>query len=194
MLSRSEKGASSEKSVVVDKEEMVRQLLKRSQSMENDRLAIITFNKNNSERDSNNKIRWSKITTLKGGRERMLTFTQAEDNISLIALIQSEHRMTLCNSGPTPVNITTSISKKYRVVFVGNQLVTLCRDFKGGIGREYLWSSDEKMAMMPPSVDWKSEEKKKNDPRRDVIDPHTCLLYTSPSPRDATLSRMPSSA
>jgi len=23
---------------------------------------------------------------------------------------------------------------------------------------------------------------------------HTCLLYTSPSPRDATLSRMPSSA
>ena len=25
-------------------------------------------------------------------------------------------------------------------------------------------------------------------------DPKTCLLYTSPSPRDATLSRMPSSA
>ena len=25
-------------------------------------------------------------------------------------------------------------------------------------------------------------------------DPATCLLYTSPSPRDATLSRMPSSA
>ena len=24
--------------------------------------------------------------------------------------------------------------------------------------------------------------------------PHTCLLYTSPSPRDATLSRMPASA
>ena len=27
-----------------------------------------------------------------------------------------------------------------------------------------------------------------------LIDCHTCLLYTSPSPRDATLSRMPSSA
>ena len=26
------------------------------------------------------------------------------------------------------------------------------------------------------------------------IEPITCLLYTSPSPRDATLSRMPSSA
>ena len=29
-------------------------------------------------------------------------------------------------------------------------------------------------------------------PRRDI--PEGCLLYTSPSPRDATLSRMPSSA
>ena len=28
----------------------------------------------------------------------------------------------------------------------------------------------------------------------DVIGNITCLLYTSPSPRDATLSRMPSSA
>ena len=27
-----------------------------------------------------------------------------------------------------------------------------------------------------------------------IDDLHTCLLYTSPSPRDATLSRMPSSA
>ena len=26
------------------------------------------------------------------------------------------------------------------------------------------------------------------------LDPYICLLYTSPSPRDATLSRMPSSA
>ena len=28
----------------------------------------------------------------------------------------------------------------------------------------------------------------------DTIDTNACLLYTSPSPRDATLSRMPSSA
>ena len=30
--------------------------------------------------------------------------------------------------------------------------------------------------------------------RADVILLNTCLLYTSPSPRDATLARMPSSA
>ena len=27
-----------------------------------------------------------------------------------------------------------------------------------------------------------------------MLDPHICLLYTSPSPRDRTRSRMPSSA
>ena len=33
-----------------------------------------------------------------------------------------------------------------------------------------------------------------NNPRRRLEASGTCLLYTSPSPRDATLSRMPSSA
>ena len=32
------------------------------------------------------------------------------------------------------------------------------------------------------------------DPLREPVGTITCLLYTSPSPRDATLSRMPSSA
>ena len=31
-------------------------------------------------------------------------------------------------------------------------------------------------------------------PVYDTSGPYSCLLYTSPSPRDATLSRMPSSA
>ena len=34
----------------------------------------------------------------------------------------------------------------------------------------------------------------KNNPNPLPIEEWTCLLYTSPSPRDATLSRMPSSA
>ena len=37
-----------------------------------------------------------------------------------------------------------------------------------------------------------------NDPKKNPLDPETkigyCLLYTSPSPRDGLLSRMPSSA
>ena len=31
-------------------------------------------------------------------------------------------------------------------------------------------------------------------PERKIVNIYNCLLYTSPSPRDATLSRMPSSA
>ena len=38
------------------------------------------------------------------------------------------------------------------------------------------------------SIDRRSAHKAADDPR------HTCLLYTSPSPRDRTRSRMPSSA
>ena len=38
------------------------------------------------------------------------------------------------------------------------------------------------------------EEGKGNIKRIIVTHTHNCLLYTSPSPRDATLSRMPSSA
>ena len=37
-------------------------------------------------------------------------------------------------------------------------------------------------------------EKTLNPDEADMILLNTCLLYTSPSPRDATLSRMPSSA
>ena len=34
----------------------------------------------------------------------------------------------------------------------------------------------------------------KNLHTEEIVDPYNCLLYTSPSPRDATLARMPSSA
>ena len=35
---------------------------------------------------------------------------------------------------------------------------------------------------------------KNNTPKYLIIEFNSCLLYTSPSPRDSTLSRMPSSA
>ena len=45
-------------------------------------------------------------------------------------------------------------------------------------------------------ADWKAKGIPESDIRKDVrvIMPSLCLLYTSPSPRDAQLSRMPSSA
>ena len=43
-----------------------------------------------------------------------------------------------------------------------------------------------------PHIDKKSREQFESRTHKRLID--ICLLYTSPSPRDATLSRMPSSA
>ena len=49
--------------------------------------------------------------------------------------------------------------------------------------------------------DWKAlklsakrDSRNISDVLRDAVTSKICLLYTSPSPRDATLSRMPSSA
>ena len=43
-----------------------------------------------------------------------------------------------------------------------------------------------------PKAEAKKEEPKKEEPKKEQ--PKACLLYTSPSPRDQCLSRMPSSA
>ena len=158
-------------------EEKLSLLARKSREMEKERAAIIEFNRVNSSRDCDNMLRWSYTTVLKSGTQRTMTFTKADDNMSLTWLIQSEHKDSLCQSGPEIVNITANIFKKYGVVIVNNELVTLCRDYKGGIGKEYLWSSDEDMANRPPSADWKNASKKANDPRRKFIDPQTMELW-----------------
>ena len=58
------------------------------------------------------------------------------------------------------------------------------------IPKTHIWDQamvDEILEAMPPS-DWPSFV------TQQTIYPNTCLLYTSPSPRDGLLSRMPSSA
>ena len=45
--------------------------------------------------------------------------------------------------------------------------------------------------MIDGILEWRNAWENSPD---EVACPYTCLLYTSPSPRDATLSRMPSSA
>ena len=52
-------------------------------------------------------------------------------------------------------------------------------------------------AAVQKNIDWQSANTSVHfDPETgvSVVRLHGCLLYTSPSPRDATLSRMPSSA
>ena len=52
------------------------------------------------------------------------------------------------------------------------------------------WQQTEKIGPMSVMTDYSY----KKDGTLDSFATITCLLYTSPSPRDATLSRMPSSA
>ena len=70
----------------------------------------------------------------------------------------------------------------------------LCENFvpgtleKWGLNPEELWKSNDKLIIVRVSG-WGQTGPYKNKPGFG-----SCLLYTSPSPRDATLSRMPSSA
>ena len=53
------------------------------------------------------------------------------------------------------------------------------------------------MGLGPPETHWSLEHFQKyseDDLMKDVFEDGHCLLYTSPSPRDRTRSRMPSSA
>ena len=45
-----------------------------------------------------------------------------------------------------------------------------------------------------PDIAWFAQKALEKDIIGLTVHPRPCLLYTSPSPRDATLSRMPSSA
>ena len=86
------------------------------------------------------------------------------------------------------------MSQYYKVVITGAT---------GGIGREIVKRLDKKseliilVGLTKNSLD---DLKKELQTKRvfiiegDISEPHVCLLYTSPSPRDGLLSRMPSSA
>ena len=52
----------------------------------------------------------------------------------------------------------------------------------------------EEMVTIDQLVDIAAKVADKTVEKAHITDSNACLLYTSPSPRDATLSRMPSSA
>ena len=60
------------------------------------------------------------------------------------------------------------------------------------IGKSYLDRALEKTVDHPFNIQWHPFQLNPNMPIEGMD--RNCLLYTSPSPRDATLSRMPSSA
>ena len=65
-------------------------------------------------------------------------------------------------------------------------------------GENYLQEAEEKISKLDQDIIWHfigSIQSRKAKRIAEIFDwVHTCLLYTSPSPRDRSLSRMPSSA
>ena len=58
----------------------------------------------------------------------------------------------------------------------------------------YKWTKDEKEAIGIYEVETDNSNKKPDEWYINTNESYTCLLYTSPSPRDVEESRMPSSA
>ena len=94
------------------------------------------------------------------------------------------------------------ISKQFLIVHVGQTGITVeAAAARAGIGLDTLSNECSQRILCNLSefcVDWKLIGKRLGLTEAEITavdgDNRTCLLYTSPSPRDATLSRMPSSA
>ena len=76
-------------------------------------------------------------------------------------------------------------------------IITAALSFAAGIGAYITFINSEKLDF-DESPDMESKLEKKNTElkqyQQEVSEHFFCLLYTSPSPRDKTVSRMPSSA
>ena len=97
---------------------------------------------------------------------------------------------------PQEVELAASADWKRRALDVSERLVASHDDDRDAVmlEAERLWREVKPvLASASASKCWYCETKQSRA-ENDVDHFRPCLLYTSPSPRDATLSRMPSSA
>ena len=104
-----------------------------------------------------------------------------ESRASLLAGIDAVANAVKVTLGPKGRNVV--LERSYGVPEVVNDGVTIARDIEIADPKENVG------AKLVVEVASKTDGK-----AGDGTTTSTCLLYTSPSPRDATLSRMPSSA
>ena len=106
--------------------------------------------------------------------EEMKHAEEVIDRVLYLDGIPEIARYDVVHAGKTPEEqISHNLAMESKGVDTYNEAIQVCIDHKDSGSRELM----ERMVVeSEESVDW------------------ACLLYTSPSPRDATLSRMPSSA
>lgn len=76
----------------------------------------------------------------------------------------------LVDSPVAPTKLTADYRKVYEVLVIDYKLVTLSRDFKGGVGYEFLWTRYSDLDA--PATHTKKEHGP-NDPRFGILDPET---------------------
>ena len=106
--------------------------------------------------------------------------------VSAYAIDSLTNELFFINSKKTgayaPCHVSVDATNSY--IFVAN--------YVGGVVKMYPIYSSGSIGDASHTI--KLEGSSTNKDRQEASHPHSCLLYTSPSPRDATLSRMPSSA
>lgn len=75
----------------------------------------------------------------------------------------------LANSPVAPMKLTEDYRKVYEVLVIDYKLVTLSRDFKGGLGYDFLWTPFADLD--DPATHTKKHAP--NDPRFGILDPET---------------------
>ena len=97
----------------------------------------------------------------------------------------------IADTGMEEILILTGESRKYSDVEYIGESVKIARKYFKNIGIEiYPVNVDEYRYLHECGVDYVTVFQETYNP----VKYETCLLYTSPSPRDGLLSRMPSSA
>ena len=110
-------------------------------------------------------------------------------------LVEDADSLTwLAKSTVAPMKLTVDFDRVYQVLVVDNELITLSRDFKGGLGVEYMWTQYNELRHPAPFT---QKNKQKDDPRLGILDPNTFELWQpreSPSASRESPAASPNSA
>ena len=112
---------------------------------------------------------------------------------SLVALNKSERRYTITNLGKLVLSLARQIEER-SIIESGKMYVRTSHDSIEEFNSDKIIQSLVREGSLPLELSQKITEEVENRIYKFQTTYLTCLLYTSPSPRDGLLSRMPSSA
>ena len=109
-------------------------------------------------------------------------------------ILNAPHLRNLATGGaPLDPDVKMQIEKIFKLQLNNGYGITECSPTIA-VTKNEVRRSDLSVGLPVPNVEVKIDKPNKDNIGEILVRGKNCLLYTSPSPRDATLSRMPSSA